>query len=132
MHEIYFVHDQQESPAPRKRFLELSGFRVTLFESGTELLTALSEHKPDLILMDVLLPGPHGFDVCRLIRHQYDAAELPVILTSDVYRSRAYRDEASACGAQAYLLRPIDLADLVAETAKAIEVAHGATTPPRA
>lgn len=131
MLEIYFVHDQQESPAPRKRFLELSGFRVTLFESGTELLTALAEHKPDLILMDVLLPGPHGFDVSRLIRHQYDASELPVILMSDIYRARAYRDEALACGAQAYLLRPFDLAELVTEATQAIEVAHASSTSRR-
>ena len=124
MLEIYFVHDQQESPAPRKRFLELAGYRVTLFESGTELLTALAEHKPDLILMDVLLPGPHGFDVCRLIRHQYGPNELPVVLTSGVYRARVYREEAAACGAQAYLLRPRDLADLANEITRAIDVAR--------
>lgn len=107
MQEIFFAHDQQEHPSARKSFLELSGYRVTLFESGTELLAALAERRPDLVILDVLLRGPHGFDVCRLVRHQYSAAELPVILTSDVYRTRTYRDEAFAAGAQAYLLRPL-------------------------
>jgi len=114
MHELYFAHDQQENPALRSTALELCGFRVTLFGSGTELLTALAEHRPDAILLDVLLNGPHGFDVCRLVRHQYAAEELPVILMSDIYREPAYHDEARAAGAQAYLLRPIDTDELIA------------------
>lgn len=115
MTEIFFAHDQQESPSARKSFLELSGFRVTLFESGAELIAALAEHKPDLVLLDVLVRGPHGFDVCRLVRHQYAASELPVILSSDVYHASTYRDEAFAAGAQAYVVRPVDPEELVAQ-----------------
>jgi DNA-binding response OmpR family regulator len=121
MQEIFLAHDQQEHPSARKSFLELSGYRVTLFESGTELLAALAERHPDLIILDVLVRGPHGFDVCRLVRHQYAAAELPVILTSDVYRARIYREEAFAAGAQAYLLRPIHPEELVEHVSALLE-----------
>lgn len=125
MIELYFVHDQQEIPTPRVQFLEMSGFRVSTFESGAALLAALSEHKPDLVLMDVLLPGAHGFDVCRLVRHQYPAEELPVLLSSELYRTRVYRDEAALCGAQDYLVRPIDPAHLVDAITRAVDTVRG-------
>jgi CheY-like chemotaxis protein len=118
---IFFAHDQQESPAPRRQVLEYTGFEVELFEDGTSLLAALAQRKPDLVLLDVLLPGAHGFDVCRAIRERFTAAELPVLLTSDVYRARAYRDEAEAAGAQEYLLRPIQPDELVEHASRWIE-----------
>lgn len=125
MLEIYFVHDRQEDPAPRKRDLEAAGFRVTCFESGAEVLTALAEHVPDLVLLDVLLRGPHGFDVCRLIRHQHSAEELPVILTSDVYEGGVYREEAERVGAQAYVPRPQSIPALFSAPRASSESAPG-------
>ena len=115
MQEIFFVHDQQESPVPRKDFLEMAGFRVTAMRSGAECFEALEQRTPDLVMLDVLLEGPNGFEVCRRIRERFTAAELPVVLGSMVYRSRVYRDEAFACGAQLYVVRPAKLDDLVAQ-----------------
>lgn len=112
MHEIYFAHDEQESPVSRTGQLVMAGYRVTLFRSGDELCEALEKHKPDLVALDVLLRGAHGFEICRRIRKRYTRDELPVILMSDIYRARAYRDEALLAGAQAYLLRPIRPEDL--------------------
>lgn len=113
--EIFLVHDQQESPAPRQDFLEMAGFRVTAMRSGAECLELLATRTPDLVLMDVLLEGANGFEVCRRIRERCTADELPIVLGSMIYRSRVYRDEAFAAGAQLYLLRPVKLDDLVAQ-----------------
>ena len=112
MKTIHFVHDQQESPEPRRSALEASGFHVELFASGADCLARLEEAPPALVLLDVLVEGPHGFDVCRSIREKHPAETLPVILGSHVYRSRIYRDEATAAGAQRYLLYPADTEDL--------------------
>lgn len=113
MHTIYFVHDVQESPTTRKNYLEMAGFEVLVMKSGDECLKALAARKPSLILMDVLLEGKNGFDVCRAIRAVCSPSEVPVILASHIYRSRIYRDEAHAAGAQQYLLMPLKLDDLV-------------------
>lgn len=121
MSEIWFAHDQQESPVQRTGALGMAGHDVTLFRSGAELVAALAQHRPALVLLDVLLVGPHGFDVCRLIRHQHAASALPIVMMSDVYRSRVFRDEAQSAGAQAYLLRPLRTDELVAEIARQIE-----------
>jgi DNA-binding response OmpR family regulator len=113
MHHIYFVHDFQESPLTRKTYLEMSGFQVTLLRSGTTCLEALAREKPSLVLMDVLLEGKNGFEVCRAIRERCKPAEVPVILCSHIYRSRIYRDEAVAAGAQRYVLMPAKLDELL-------------------
>lgn len=113
MQTIYFVHDVQESPMTRKNYLEMAGFEVILMKSGEECLKALTTRKPALVLMDVLLEGKNGFDVCRAIRQVCTGVEVPVILASHIYRSRIYRDEAHAAGAQRYLLMPVKLDELI-------------------
>ena len=113
MQEIFLVHDQQESPGLRKHFLEMSGYKVTLLSSGADCMSLLEERRPALVLLDVLIEGPNGFEICRAIRARFPADEVPVVLGTAVYHSRLYRDEALAAGAQAYVLRPIDPDDLV-------------------
>lgn len=120
MHDIYLVHDQQDSAAARKTFLEMAGYRVTLMKSGAELFAALESKVPSLVLMDVLIEGPTGFDVCRQLRARFTAQKLPVLLSCTVYRTRIYRDEAFAAGAQGYILRPIKLEDLVAQVGEVV------------
>jgi DNA-binding response OmpR family regulator len=114
MQTIFFVHDTQESPTTRKNYLEMAGFEVVLMKNGDECLKALATRKPALVLMDVLLEGKNGFEVCRAIRQTCSVSEVPVILASHIYRSRIYRDEAHASGAQRYLLLPMKLDDLIA------------------
>ena len=117
MKEIYFVHDQQESATARKSFLELSGYKVSLFRTGLEVTEALAARKPDLLLIDVLIDGPNGFETCRRIRSTYAADVLPIVLSATIYRSRVYRDEAAQAGAQHYFVRPAKLEDLAAAIA---------------
>lgn len=114
MQTIYLVHDNQESPATRKANLEMAGFEVVLMKSGEEVMKALGKAKPALVLMDVLLDGKNGFEVCRAVRERATPGEVPVILCSSIYRSRIYRDEANAAGAQRYLLQPMKIEELIA------------------
>ncbi len=110
---VFFVHDFQESPLTRKHYLEMSGFDVTLLRSGEDCLKAMAVTKPALVLMDVLLEGKNGFEVCREIRKIAGAVELPVVLCTHIYRGRIYRDEAVAVGAQRLVLLPVKLDELV-------------------
>jgi CheY-like chemotaxis protein len=113
MPSVYFAHDQQESPSPRRLALELAGYEVRCFSNGVALCEALAQALPDVLVMDVLLEGRNGFDTCRTLRTKYKAASLPVILSTPIYRSRAYKEEAEAAGAQHYLLRPCQPEELV-------------------
>jgi CheY-like chemotaxis protein len=110
---IYLVHDAQENPLERKSFLEASGFSVTLCRSGACCQQLLDEQMPFAIVMDILLEGENGFEVCRRLRQKHSPERLPIVLCTEIYRAQIYRDLAVEVGAQAYMLRPIVLEDLV-------------------
>ncbi len=113
MKNILFIHDTQEDPFFRKQYLENVGFNVSMHSSGNNCLTLIEETRPDIVMMDILLKGKNGFDVCRAIRKKLKADDMPVILCSGIYRKKVYRDEARNAGAQAYMLKPIDQYELV-------------------
>jgi CheY-like chemotaxis protein len=113
MKDIYLVHDELETHWVRQHFLESSGYKVTTFTSGEDCLNAVADQKPDLILMDVLIEGRNGFEVCRQVRREHAAEDLPVVLCSEIYRSRLFQDEAMNVGAQRYVLKPCRLDELV-------------------
>ena len=110
---IYLVHDAQENPLERKSFLEASGFSVVLCKSGARCQQLVDEQLPFAIVMDILLEGENGFEVCRRLRQKHSAETLPILLCSEIYRAQAFKDLAVEVGAQAYMLRPIVLEDLV-------------------
>jgi len=109
MRTIFFVHDLQESPENRKHFLELAGYNVQLFTGAAGLEAALGDPaaEPSLVLLDVLIEGKHGFDVARALSQQRPDRAFPIVLCSRIYRTRPFRDEALKCGAQDYLLLPM-------------------------
>ncbi len=112
---IFLIHDHQDNPWHRKQQIESSGFRVEMFTRGEDAIAVLDDYKPDLLLMDVLLDGPNGFEVCRKIRETHGADKLPIILCSTIYRDIRFQTEAHMAGAQDYFLRPIEISELVAK-----------------
>jgi len=113
MREILFVHDRLESPWVRQNFLESAGFKVTPLESAKACLETLVDRTPALILMDVLIEGLNGFELTRRIRRDYPPEDLPIVLCSEIYRSRLFREEAASAGAQDYVLRPCQMDELI-------------------
>ena len=112
MKKIFLVHDEQENPGSRASFLEMSGFQVELMQSADECLQRIGTETPDVVVMDVLLQGRTGFELCRQLRMTYGPEQLPIILMSLIYRGRTFREEAMSCGAQHYFLRPMKLDEL--------------------
>ncbi len=108
MPEIYFAHDQEENPAARRLALERAGWRVRTTTDGMELLAWLRDSRPALVLLDVLVEGRNGFEVCRLLRDRHGREELPVILGCHVYQDDEHAEEALRVGAQAYVHLPVE------------------------
>ena len=124
---IYFASDKQESPIPRRHALESAGYRVRHFTSSAALLAAVEEQRPDLVLLDDLLAGTNGFEVCRILRESNSAPVLPIVLCSMIYRSRVYREEAERLEVQGYVLRPVTPEDLLAEVLRVLGHAPGSS-----
>lgn len=113
MKEILLIHEDREGHETRRNILEIGGYVVTTMQRSEDCLRLLAERKPALILMDVLLHGMNGFQLCEAIRRTHTANELPIILSSELYRGAIFEEEAARVGAQRYLLRPASPEDVL-------------------
>jgi CheY-like chemotaxis protein len=120
MRSVLLVHDGFESPWPRKHFLESAGYQVDTLASADACLAQLAQCTPDVVVLDVLIEGVNGFELCRRIRSRYKASELPVVMGSDIYVADLFREEASRVGAQAFLVEPRDPEALLAAVGMAL------------
>jgi DNA-binding response OmpR family regulator len=92
--------------------LEPEGFRVIkAFDGETGLDKSLAE-KPDLVILDVRLPGMDGYEVCRRIKAQDATRQIPVILLSAYAQDQDIRKGLDV-GAQAYIKKPFDVMDFI-------------------
>lgn len=76
---ILIVEDEEKIAAVLKGYLEKSGYRVTLLDTGDAVVPFLREKHADLILLDVMLPGMDGMDVCREVRK---FSQVPIVMVT--------------------------------------------------
>ncbi|MGZ8290463.1 MAG: response regulator [Telluria sp.] len=108
-----------DSPTERYYLTDIlvrNGFTVTTAENGEEALARIKEDKPELILMDVVMPGANGFQVTRAIARDPELADVPIIICSSK-NQETDRIWGLRQGARDYLVKPVDPAQLLARIA---------------
>jgi len=118
---ILVVDDHEHNRVLLQEILEQQGYRVETAVDGDGALRAISRAQPDLVLLDVNMPGMDGFEVCRRLRAAGESAALPVILVTAL-ADREQRLEGIAAGANDYLTKPIDRADLLLRVKNALRM----------
>jgi two-component system phosphate regulon response regulator PhoB len=93
--------------------IEAEGFRAISASDGEEALLLAREHEPDLVLLDWMLPGVPGIEVCRRLKAQPATRAIPVIMLS-ARSEEADRVRGLETGADDYLVKPFSLAELMA------------------
>lgn len=88
-------------------------FEVMTALSGTEALAAIAEHQPDIVLLDVMMPGMDGFEACRRIKGDPVTAHIPVVMVTALDETRD-RVAGLESGADDFLTKPVDDAALFA------------------
>ena len=107
---ILVVDDESELTSLVRRALEREGFDVVEARDGEEALRLFAESRPDLVVLDIMLPGVDGFEVCRRLRANSD---VPVILLT----ARAGEEDRVSgfeLGADDYVVKPFSVRELVA------------------
>lgn len=93
--------------------LEAEGFRTRVVETGEEVHPALGEEMPDLVLLDWMLPGLSGIEVCRMIRSKPETQRLPVIMLT-ARGEETERVRGLATGADDYVIKPFSVPEVMA------------------
>ena len=109
---ILVVDDNDDNAEIVRTLLESRGFAVLVARDGDEAMTLFESSRPALVLLDVLMPGRSGWEVCRLMRqHAEHGRTVRIIMLTAL---AAWNDKQSAIqtGADDYVTKPIDLADL--------------------
>jgi two-component system cell cycle response regulator len=86
-------------------------YEVATAFGGEEALAKLGQCNPDIVLLDVMMPGMDGFEVCRRIRQNPLTARLPVIMVTALDKP-SDRDEGLAAGADDFMVKPVEVETL--------------------
>lgn len=110
---VMVVEDDSELRNMLKSFLEKVGMEVWEAADGIEAIRRLRKSLPDALILDAMLPGIHGFDICYRIKHAEATRQLPVIMISAVYRGWRYANDVRRLyGADHFLEKPLRLDEL--------------------
>ena len=114
MAQILIVDDSPTERHVLKTILENNGYNVETASTAEEGIEAAKNLKPDLILMDVVMPGINGFQATRKLSKDPDTASIPVVIvtTKDQETDRVWGIRQ---GAKDYLTKPVDEAELISK-----------------
>ena len=116
---VLVVDDEEDIRTVLRLTLTVAGYEVREAEDGERALESIHEDVPDLILVDVLMPGMDGFEVCRRVRDDSKTAHIPILMLSGKTDSLS-RQEGMRAGATKYLTKPLAPAQLIQHVADAL------------
>jgi two-component system phosphate regulon response regulator PhoB len=111
--QILIVEDEEPLTLMLRYNLEAEGYEVEVVARGDDAELRLREQLPDLLILDWMLPGLSGIELCRRLRNRDDSAELPILMLT----ARGEEDErirGLATGADDYVVKPFSVAELMA------------------
>ena len=108
---ILIVDDEPGGRYTLESILEEQGYRIEMAESGMEALEKARQLLPDVILLDVMMPGMDGFEVCQRIRKDPILAEIPIIMLTALDDRKSFLNGLES-GADDYITKPYDRFEL--------------------
>jgi CheY-like chemotaxis protein len=108
---IMVVDDDKNTAQYMADMLRLLGHTVIALYTPRSAMRQLNEAVPDVIFVDINLPGIDGLEICRFLRRDPMTATVPIIVVS-ANSELAYRKAAAAAGADRYLVKPVTINDL--------------------
>ncbi len=102
---ILIVDDEPSIVAPLQFLMQRNGYRVLVAQTGEQALEVIAAEKPEVVLLDIMLPGISGFDVCRMVREDRQLDKTRIVLVTAMGH-RVNMAKGLALGADAYITKP--------------------------
>ena len=118
--EILIVDDEPNAVVPIQFLMEQQGYRVMIAERGEDALDLIYQFKPDLVLLDIMLPGIDGYEVCEIVRLNPEYRNIKIIFLTALGREVEIA-RGLTLGANAYITKPYSNAELVARVKEVLE-----------
>jgi CheY-like chemotaxis protein len=128
-HVILVVEDDEDTYELYSEFLASAGYSVMGASNGVEAVESAMRHQPDLIIMDVALPGRNGFEAAQLLKSDPRTRHIGILCLTGLVQSR-FVDLARQVGCDAFLTKPCPLARMGAEIERLLHQ-RGAIEPDR-
>jgi CheY-like chemotaxis protein len=108
---ILIIDDEPQNRRLLEALLQPEGYRTQSASSGDEAMALIAEHAPDLVLLDIMMPGIDGFEVATRIKSNPATANIPIIMVT-AQDGRGARVIGLNSGVEEFLAKPIDRAEL--------------------
>jgi len=123
---ILVIEDEAALVEMLRYNLEKEGFKVSAANDGEEALTAVDEQRPDLLILDWMLPLVSGLEICRQLRRKPDTRDLPIIMLT-ARGEEADRVRGLEVGADDYVAKPFSPSELIARVRAVLRRARPST-----
>ncbi len=117
---ILSVDDSKLIQLSIKNILEPAGYKVILAYSGEDAIKLAKSNNPDIILLDITMPGMDGVQTCITLKTDPKTASIPIIMVTSASLG-AEVDKAFAAGAQGYIIKPINAERLESKIAEILK-----------
>ncbi len=125
MTKILLVDDDPDFVEATKIVLESAPYQVEVAYDGTEALAKVHEEKPDLIILDIIMPEQDGFKVCKALKEDPELSKIPIIMLTSLSERMGETVYSVSDGlmleAEDYVDKPVTPAELLARVAKLLE-----------
>ncbi len=118
---VLAVDDEPRNLEVVSHFLEMEGFQVLTAADGEAALAMVAADAPDLILLDVMMPGLEGFEVCRRLKADPTTVFIPVVILTAL-KGTQERIKGAAAGADDFLSKPFDHVELITRVKSLVRV----------
>ena len=119
--QVLIADDEPNIVTALEFLLRRNGYEVSIARNGEEALKLIEQNRPDLVLLDVMMPLRSGYEVCQVVRGREDLRHIKIVLLTAKGRE-ADANEGLALGADLYITKPFSNRELVAKINGLLEV----------
>jgi two-component system cell cycle response regulator len=120
---VMIVDDNQQNVELLQAFLESLPVKIVTAGDGVEALEKVSEHNPDLILLDIMMPRMSGFQVCRRLKSDPKTRDIQILMVTAL-NELGDIEQASECGTDDFVSKPVNKFELLTRVKSLLRVRH--------